>query len=290
MQYQAWRALQFAGRRLPPAVLYRVAGLAGAAAYWTWPRGRQSTRRNFGRVFGPGDARIRPAARRSLGNYCRYLVDFARLPTLDAAAVVASCDGDEEFAALDAVLARGAGAVFVCMHFGNWDMGAAAAAARGYPVTAVGEGFSDSRVTREVFAAREGLGATILPLERAGPSLIRVLKKNGLLALLIDRSVPGQGVPAQFFGATVEVPAGPAHLALRTGAALIPAAFPRVRADGPAVRVLADFSIDTRRTGDHDADVRRLTQQVMTAHEGFIRRYPAQWYKFRDMWETVGQA
>lgn len=289
MQYQAWRALRFASRRLPPAVLYRAAGLAGTAAYWTWPRGRGSTRRNFERVFGPGDARAKPAARRSLANYCGYLVDFARLPTLNPAAILAACDGDEEFSALDAVLARGAGAIFVCMHFGNWDMGAAAAAVRGYPVTAVGESFSDSRVTREVFAARERLGATIVPLERAGPSLVRVLKKNGLLALLIDRSVPGQGVPAEFFGSTVEVPAGPAHLALRTGAALIPAAFPRVHPGGPAVRVLADFSIDTTPSGDFEADVRRLTQEVMTTHERFIRRYPAQWYKFKDMWETVGQ-
>lgn len=285
MEYWAWRALTLAATRLPLGALYRVAGLAGSAAYSCWPGGRRRIRRNFARVLqDPGQ--VGPTARRSLQNYCRYLVDFARLGSQPAGEITALCDGDEVFSQLDAVLARGRGAVLVCMHFGNWDLGAAAGAAHGYRMAAVGERFSDGRVTAEVFGARERLGIRILPLDRPGPSLLRTLKQNGLLALLIDRSVPGKGVTVRFFGEEVEVPAGPAQLALRTGAALVPIAAARTRRQAAHVRLIADFSIDAAPTGDPAADVQRLTQEVMGAHEAFIRRYPEQWYKFGDMWAS----
>ena len=283
MEYRAWRALVFLAAQIPATVLYHLADAAGAAAYYAWPGGRRRIRRNFARVL-PGGGSLARTSRRSLQNYCRYLVDFARLGALPPSGIAALCDGDESFAQLDAALSRGRGAVIVSMHFGNWDLGAAAAAARGHALAAVGEHFGDARVTREVFAARERLGITILPLERPGPSLFRTLTNNGLLALLIDRTAPGSGVKVQFFGAEVEVPAGPARLALRTGAALVPVAFPRVRRGAPDVRLLADFTIDTTPGRDRAADIARLTQAVMTAQEAFIRRYPEQWYKFGDMW------
>jgi phosphatidylinositol dimannoside acyltransferase len=292
VQYAAWRFVGLAARWLPLPVLYAVADLIGLAGFSLWPKARRSTRRNFKRVHagaGWGRPRVSPGrlARRSLQNYCRYVVDFVQLPRRSPAEVVALCEGQEAFQQLDAALAHGNGAVMVCMHFGNWDMAAAVTAARGYPVTVVGESFADERITREVFGARERLGMRVVPLEKLGPSIIRTLKRNGLLGLLVDRSVPGEGVKVQFFGAEVEVPAGPAELALRTGAALIPLACVRVRRGSPAVRLLVDFSVDTTPGGGHEADIQRLTQAVMQSHETFIRRYPAQWYKFEEMWNSA---
>ena len=107
---------------------------------------------------------------------------------------------------------------------------------------------------------------------------------------MIDRAVPGEGVQVTFFGETVEVPAGPARLALRTGAAVVPAAFARVHPNRHDVKVLCDFSIRTQPTGNRECDVRALTQSIMDAHERFIRQYPDQWYMFRPMWESAGSA
>ena len=64
-----------------------------------------------------------------------------------------------------------------------------------------------------------------------------------MVALLIDRPEPGQGVEVEFFGRTVEVPSGPARIALRSGAAVIPVAFPRRSNWRPTVDVLADFTV-----------------------------------------------
>jgi KDO2-lipid IV(A) lauroyltransferase len=157
-------------------------------------------------------------------------------------------------------------------------------AARGYPVTVVAETFSDARLDAMVVNSRTRLGMVIIKLEKAGPSLLRTLKSSGLLALLIDRPRAGDGVTVNFFGEAVEVPAGPARLALRTGAMVVPAAFARVTPNALKVEALTDFDIRVDLEGDEANDVQSLTQAIMDSHERFIRRYPDQWYMFREMW------
>jgi lauroyl/myristoyl acyltransferase len=286
VQYRLWRVVTAVVGRIPPRASYRVAFVVGSAAYYAWPRARRSMHHNYRRVLrGAPASEVRRVARRSLINYCCYLADFVRFPSLSAERLAQSVVGGEaSFKALDLALERGKGAVIVCMHFGNWDLGAGAAAARGYPLTVVAETFSDPRLDAMVVGSRTRLGMQIVKMEKAGPSLVRALKQNGLLALLIDRPVPGDGVKVQFFGEEVEVPAGPARLALLTGAMVVPAAFARVAPNELKVTTLADFGIDSHANGDQPHDVNTLTQAIMEAHERFIRQYPDQWYMFREMW------
>lgn len=291
MQYRLWQIVTAVVGRLPARLSYVVASFIGNGAYYCWPRGRRAMHANFRRVLrGAPAARVHQTARRSLANYCCYLADFVRFPTLSTSGLVALVDGSESFKSLDRALERGKGAVIVCMHFGNWDLGAGAAAARGYPVTVVAETFADPRLDDMVTASRRRLGMQIVKMEKAGPSLLRALKNNGLLALLIDRPVPGEGVRVSFFGEEVEVPAGPARLALRSGAAIIPAGFARTWPNRQGVTTLSEFVEPPLSTGDDEADVRTLTQAIMAAHERFIRAFPEQWYMFRPMWATGSSA
>ena len=287
-QYFAWRVASAVIRRLPLRVSYAVAWALGSSAYYCWPRARRAMRANYRRAL-PGVPRKERdrVARRSLVNYCKYLADFIRFPSIPPGELIAEVEGEAQFEALSQSLECGKGAVIVCMHFGNWDLGAGAAAAHGYPLTVVAETFADPRLDAMVMGARTRLGMTIVKMEKAGPSLLRALKQNGLLALLIDRSTPGDGVRVSFFGEQVDVPAGPARLALRTGAKVIPTAFARIDPHRPAVTTLCDFGIETAPTGDAEADIRNLTQAIMHAHEWFIRQYPDQWYMFRPMWPAA---
>ena len=278
---------------MPPRATYAVAFALGSLAYYCWPRGRRSMHANYRRVLPsmPASAR-RSASRRSLVNYCKYLADFIRFPRLTPQAMVEAVEGEARFEGLNRVLERGKGAVIVCMHFGNWDLGAGAAAARGYPLTVIAETFEDARLDAMVMGARQRLGMNIVKMEKAGPSLLRALKSNGLLALLIDRPTPGDGVKVTFFGEEVEVPAGPARIALRTGAAVVPTAFARIDPRRPEVMALCDFEVSPELTGESQQDIRVLTQAIMDSHERFIRQYPDQWYMFRPMWgrEPAGAA
>lgn len=287
MQYWAWLVASAVVRRLPPRVSYALATAIGTAVYYVWPRGRRATQRNFARVLrGQPRRAIRRTARQSIVNYCKYLADFIRFPALPPDELLRLAGGREPFAPIDAILERGKGGIVVCMHFGNWDLGAGAAAAAGAPLTAVAESFADRRLDRAVVRTRERAGMTVVKMEKAATSLYRVLQRNELLALLIDRPTPGDGVRVPFFGEEVEVPAGPARLALMTGAAVVPAAFARTSPNAMAVRLLANLDLSIEPTGDRDADVVELTRRIMAAHERFVRQYPDQWYMFRDMWRA----
>jgi hypothetical protein len=132
---------------MPERLSYAVASALGSIAFYCWPRARKAMRGNYRRVLPGASRRERDrVARRSLVNYCKYLADFIRFPSIPAARLIEEVEGQSRFEALSRVLERGKGAVIVCMHFGNWDVGAGAAAARGYPLTVIAETFADPRL------------------------------------------------------------------------------------------------------------------------------------------------
>jgi KDO2-lipid IV(A) lauroyltransferase len=87
------------------------------------------------------------------------------------------------------------------------------------------------------------------------------------------------GVPVQFFDGTIVAPAGPARLALRTGAAA-----GCVRQPDDMFHVWFTSPIEIQSTGDEERDVQALTQAIARECEDFIRHHPDQWYMFRRMW------
>ena len=285
MRYLVWVGAGYALRALPLAVAYRVADVAGAVAFLCWRRGRANMLANYAVVMpAASERRRRTVARRSLQNYCRYLVDFMRLPATPEGAMALVEDGGGAYKNLSAAMSPGRGVVVVCMHFGNWDLGAGATAARSFEAAAIAERFGDVRLDSMVFGARERLGLRIFPFGDSLLPVIRHLRDGGLLAILLDRPAPADGVSVTFFGRQTTVPAGPARLTLRTGCGLAVAAFPRRHPGAPAVEVLASFGLETS-----GSDEETLTQAVMTAHEQYIRRWPDQWYMFRRMWPEEAQ-
>ncbi len=256
----------------------------GADAAWLLLAGKRANTidnmRHLTRYGVPGRARV--LARRSFENYAKYVVDFMRYPnaaSVDIGHRVEFHDWDQ----LDTLLRSSRGKIFVLMHFGNWDIGAAVLALRGYPVNIIAE-TQPGRLNEALVAARTVRGVRLLPMERAAAGIVRAMRRHETLAILLDRPLGNGGVEVQFFGDTVRVPEGPARIALRTGAKVVVAAVHRVSPGDDRVQALVDFSIETVVTGDTDHDVHRLTQQIMASHEQIIRDHPDQWYMFRRMW------
>jgi KDO2-lipid IV(A) lauroyltransferase len=112
----------------------------------------------------------------------------------------------------------------------------------------------------------------------------RALAANRIVCLLCDRDLVGNGVAVDFFGETTTVPSGPATLALRTGARLLPcAAF--LAADGQHVGRVAP-AIPAAREGRLRADVQRVTEALVREMESFIRAAPEQWLLMQPNWPS----
>lgn len=282
IRYWLWRIATLIWCALPLKVGYGCATIVADVAYLGWRRGRINARQNMAVVLGKGadPGTVDRVARQSLRNYCKYVVDFIHFPMLKPEDIRRKVIF-EGWANLDRALEGGKGAIFVGMHFGNWDLAAAAMTLRGYPLNVIAESFDPPRLNYIVQKSRIEKGLKVIPMETAATGVIRALRRNEMLALLIDRPAGNDGVAVRFFDGTMRIPSGVATLALRTGARVITGAL--VRLPNNAYRVLVDEYIKFQPTGALGQDTQNLTQSIVSSLENMVRQYPDQWYMFRSI-------
>jgi lauroyl/myristoyl acyltransferase len=223
-----------------------------------------------------GRARDR-AVREAFASYARYWMESLRLPQMDPADVDAgfSIDGLEHIrAALDA----GTGAILALPHVGGWEVGGSWFVRQGFPLTVVVEALEPPELFGWFTALRRSQGFTVIPLNRsAGLSVVRALRANKIVALVSDRDIVGGGVEVEFFGERTTLPAGPATLASRFGAPLLPTAV-YFRGAGHHAVVRPPLALD--------GDVAAITQALAHELEDLIRAAPEQWHLFQPNWPS----
>ena len=255
---------------------------AGGTAWFHLSRGQhEAALDNYAAVLRlPRDhPDVKRTATRAFHNYGRMLADFARLPALNQEEVIQlmTYSGTEH---IDAALEEGRGAILALPHMGSWDMAGTAAGVLGYDIHAVAETFPGS-LNDAVVEGREQLGLKVIPLGRAAvPRLIQILQENKVAALLTDIA-HGRGVEVEMFDRRVELASGPASLALRTGAALLPVA---VWATGPSrYHGHVEPELVPEVTGNRKHDIKVLSQRLARVFERFIRAHPDHWYAFKPI-------
>lgn len=292
-RYWVYRSVSYATGHIPLRFSYWVAALVGDFVYLTWKRHSANAVSNMRRVMGDqADWRVvKEMARDSFRNYAKTLVDFLRFPHLTFGDIERAISSQRGWQNLDKALSRGKGVIVVSGHIGNWDLAGALVTQRGLPLNAVADTFEPKRMDDLINGTRERHGIHIISLE--APSLKQIftaLKRNEIVMLMIDRPVPGEGVPVQFFGETAYLPPGPAAIAIKTGASLALAYCLRKRGDKQFAGVFEEpIAYEHLLTGDKEADVQRVTQEIVTRFERVIRMHPEQWYMFREMWPRTSR-
>ncbi|HEX8969232.1 MAG TPA: lysophospholipid acyltransferase family protein [Chloroflexota bacterium] len=277
----------FLMRFVPVAIAYRLAAWATPLALSLFARAYLSRATdNMRQVLGPhADPReARQVTLAAFANYARYMVDLVRLPHLKPRELLddVRVEGWEH---VEAAFKCGKGVVFATGHIGNWDMAGAAFAARGHPVSALVETLKPERWNKRVQRTRTAAGVKAIPIENGPREMIAALRKCEGLAVLVDRPLRSEGVAVTFFGRATRVPGGAATLALRTGSPVVPAALVRdPRGNGYVAHIGAPI------IGQKGDDVSDVMQRVMSWLEGIIRCYPDQWFMFRHMWPSGGEA
>ncbi len=279
-QAVALRAAAWITRRMPEPTRYWLADLGGNAAHAVLRRRAAVAAENY-LAFTQGDRRAAARlTRRAFVNYARTVMDFLVLDDLLAAVVSAEPRPATE--PLRRALALGRGAIVVTPHFGNWDLGAAVTTTCDRQVHAVADQFGPPAVDELVRSMRERLGVRIIATGPASArEALRALRRGDVLCLAADIDKAGAGAVVQFLGRTVSMPAGPATLALRTGAALIPGYVRRVPGRGHEA-VLWD-PIALPEPGTLEARVQEMTQRMATSFESMIRLDPTQWFAFHHL-------
>ncbi len=177
----------------------------------------------------------------------------------------------------------GTGVILVLPHLGNWEPAALSGRRAGIEIAAVAERLANQRLTRWFVKMRAQYGITIIPHGRTSMRHVEAaIRRGAAVALLCDRDLSGRGVKVTFFGEDTTLPAGPAALALKTGAPMVTAAT-FFAGDGHRVDIneLSTDGVD---------DLRGLTQRIAAALEGIIRQAPEQWHLFQPNWPSDHQS
>ncbi|MGC1210284.1 MAG: phosphatidylinositol mannoside acyltransferase, partial [Micromonospora sp.] len=250
--------------------------------------GTARLRANLRRVVGPElpEAELDALVKRGLRSYARYWMEAFRLPALSRREILAGfrLDGVEKLAA---DVESGRGAVVALPHAGNWDAAGAWVAATGWPITTVAERLKPEAVYERFLAFRQGLGMEILPThggERpAFDVLVDRLRAGTVVPLLADRDLSARGIEVDFFGARTRMPAGPALLALRTGAPLYVASL-WYEPDGARAAIHGPLELPDPASGPLDVRVRMVTQRIADGLAAGIARHPEDWHMLQRMW------
>lgn len=282
----AYKCAAQLARSLPqPVAAAGARGLGRLVAHLA--RGRRAqVERNLRRVDPSlSGSRLRRLVDETFASYARYYEESFRLPGMSPDAIAAGFAPDG-WDLLDAALDKGSGAIMAMPHLGGWEWsGFWVTQVRQRPVTAVVERLDPPELFEWFVELRRSLGFNIVALgPDAGVATARALKDNHTLALLSDRDLTGTGPEVEFFGERTTLPGGPATLALRTGAALLPTA---IYFDGPDLRRSVVLPpLDTTRHGRLREDVQRVTQDLAYALEDLIRRAPEQWHLLQPNWPS----
>ncbi|MDQ1484314.1 MAG: phosphatidylinositol dimannoside acyltransferase, partial [Actinomycetota bacterium] len=245
---------------------------------------------NLRRVVGPTmpDADLRQLSREAMRSYARYWLEFFRLPVLGRERILGrtQLDGLDHVADL---VASGRGVVLALPHSGNWDEAGAWLVLKGFPFTTVAERLEPASVFDRFVAVREQIGMEVLPLTGSERNTLTVLmqrlRAGKVLCLVADREIGDNGIDVSFFGESARMPAGPATLALATGAALMPATL-WYSDDGPGGewRGRIHPEIEPPAGGDRRAKAAAMTQHLADVFAAGVAAHPRDWHMLQPLW------
>ncbi|WP_237741719.1 phosphatidylinositol mannoside acyltransferase [Tsukamurella sp. 1534] len=276
----AYRAGWAVTKRIPePAAKFLIDDLGGRLG----ARGENTQlRKNLARVLGTTpDAVPQSLIEDSARSYARYWRESFRLPAMDLEKLGRDLDRFVDAPSVHEAMAAGTGAVLALPHSGNWDMAGVWLAQTYGRFATVAERLKPESLFQRFVEYRESLGFEIFPLsggeEPPMQALAQRLREGRPICLLGERDLARHGVPVTFFGERTRMPAGPAKLAIDTGAPLLPV---HCWFEGDKWGFSSGDPIDvTGGIGD-------ATQRLAHAFEKNIARHPADWHMLQPLWEA----
>ena len=272
----AWQIIKF----LPERTTYKLGDLAADYVYRKNGKGVVRLRGNYQKVL-PNDSDLDKYVRAGVRSYVRYWIDTFRFPKWSRARIISTvtCEGEN---LLREPIAAGRGVIVALPHAGNWDHAGAYFCTTGIPLTTVAEHLEPEKLFRKFLSYRESMGMEVLDLNsRSIATLSQRARSGKLIALVADRDLSKNGIEVKLCGHVAKFPAGPALLAVQTGAALITAF---IRYEKTGIRIIFGSEIQVPELPDNSAKVAAMTQTIANRFESELVKDPTDWHMLQRIW------
>ena len=277
-----WKTGLVCVRVLPDSVLKSICVSVAEIYYRLRSQRREIVIRNLLPVVG--DRRM--AERKAHELFHQFAVKLAELWRFESGVSMNRwLTAGTDWSILESACARKRGVLLLTPHLGNWELGGALLAQRGIKIVILTQAEPGDGLTELRQASRARWGIETFVVGSNGFDFMEIIKRlqaGENVALLIDRPPETKAVEVNLFGQPFRASVAAAELARVSGCALLGVVVAR-EAGGYAARILPEFTYDRAALGNRE-NRRKLTQQILSAFEPEIRRYPEQWFHFVPVW------
>lgn len=273
---------------LPGAIAYRLGEWLADVLFLLRRQPRRAVMANLRHIMGGEVSRRRlwGTARRVFRNVAHYYVDMARTPRVPPHDILEKKVIHHGAEYLLQAVQAGRGVIITSAHFGNPEVALQAALALGVRATVLTEPLNPPALSRFIDSLRASHGHTFLPVNLANiKRVIHALRSGGAVAIMCDRDIQGRGMTVPFCGVETAMPTGVIELAMRTGAAVIPAF--AYRRGGGRFEVFVEPPLEMSNSGRWQDDLRVNLLRLLARFEAHLRQDPGQWAVLEPIWPTV---
>jgi KDO2-lipid IV(A) lauroyltransferase len=280
LTYWAYRAAERMINALPRGFVLPMAAAVGNLAYDLAGSKRDLLHANLAHPMGlpPSDRRVRSAARRAFRNYAKYLVDMMRIGELDEADA-ADLVHIEDIEVLRRARAEERGVLLCTVHVGGMDLIGAGLKLEGESLHVVADDTTYGRLYDHLEEARKRQHIFLIGWRNLR-GIFRALRDGENLVLFCDGGFRRGDVPVELCGEPTTLPIGPATLAAKSGAPMMPVACRRTSDD----RFVAAGLPPVHCASTDPVELHRATQAIADALSTVLAEDPGQWYMFRPVW------
>jgi len=239
---------------------------------------RESISRSF-----PDKSRseISAIAQESVARLAKGIAVFSRLPAIadNLEPEWVGCKGSHY---LEEALKKGHGVITPSAHFGCWELLATYLMRYAPGGAAVARPLDNPKLDHLVNRIRSVGTGLFIPKRDVLKQGIRILKKNGILGIIMDQNFAPGGVFVPFFGRLAATTPIVPILARRTGAAVVPV-YCEWQGRKTIIHVEPPIVLSTK--ADSDEAVAEDTVRISEVMERWVRRDPANWLWLHNRWK-----
>jgi lauroyl/myristoyl acyltransferase len=252
----------------------------GGLGYYLCKHRRQAILRNL-EAIAPDTKRQHALAKANFENFLRMLHDFCDCAFGGNPRVRALMAERRGFEHLELGRQNGKGTLLITGHLGAWELGGMALASDGFPVNVVTleEPTAELNAWRKKYRDRFGIKTITIGSDKfAFVEIIQALRRNELVAMLVDRPYMSSGVEVKFFGRATLFSAAAVRIWQHTQASIIPAFVLQLERGQygcyayPPIEMSAEGSVEEN------------SQRIADVFQTLVREHPEQWFNFVPIW------
>lgn len=283
-QYAALRGVVGALGAMPWGSAVRIGEGLGTLGYRPLGVRRRVVEKQVAAAFpGLPEREVLRIARAAFAHLGRSTIEAAMLGSLGRDAVLDLFEGEDGWGAVTDGMAQGKGLIFVTGHIGNWELGGSYIAARGIPLDVIARRMANPMFDRYLTSTRERIGMHVVYDADAVRRTPRSFREGRAVAFVADQGVLGlASTYVPFFGRPAKTPRGPAVFALKYKVPMLFAA--AIRQPSGKYRMVVE-PVPYEDTGDRDRDVDATVARFTRVIEGWVRRYPEQYFWHHRRWK-----